>query len=698
MNIESTQKFKTFLLFFSFLLLAFIMPLSGQDCVPEGADTGDDLRIDYDSFDLDGETYYNFAVCGKPDLGAFFDEFIPESSQYGYFWDFGDGTYSIEESPNHNYLTPGPFYPKVYLVKRYVSSNKGRSVLRTSKPLIGGGDQIIINPPGAATASYSPSDSYTHPPLVGQVDFEPVFDLVPGYLQVFVLTFENKCSQQGKRDAYFTFPKGMFKLDSLAIFENPLNPAELVSSFIPGNSPPSSSDMLLPQTNISGDFNSNIVPGIEDTPDTVKFSIDFGSNAQNTLHLFLGMYASPFLPVGESIEFSLQVTNCSTQRASTDNNTTKEVQVRSSHDPNYKYVGGEEPAAKKSIFITGSQPTKIYYRISFQNEGDGTEHDISISDTLAQALDFNTFKLLNIEIAGNNTAKNICDYPPIWREYLWDRDPPSTSFYEITKDPVSRIINIKLRTNLWGKKMVNLGADFEWEGQKIAQGDTFPEDWSWGHIDFEIYTDCSINEAKDKQVQFVNHAGVVFGSQDPVLTDDVSVSKICYDNEIFVLKGNYLDLDVVSIANQFYPNENFDYRTAVITHSKAGIKYPFSLWKTQNPEYRYSPQRSRYSKLDTSVIVNRKNSQQVLIDNLRYTICGARSKKCYPISVFVMINPDSSKTISEYNCEGDCTPATPVKDPYPLWWYILGGLILFILIISSARRKGARRRRARRNS
>ncbi len=682
---------KFYLLFFSF---TFPFLLFGQECLPEGNQSGDDVRISYTSvMGPDGFPEYQFVVCGKPDLGELLDEFIPDMAQYGYLWDFGDGTYSNEPSPRHRYITPASYYPKVYLVKRYVSSDKGRSVLRTSRPLTGEGDKLEIVAPDPGTTVRSGADGYQLVPPPTPVDFEPAFDLVPAYLQVFVMTFENTCGGTGAREVKFAIPKGVFSLDSLAIFFQEGGGGAPDTAFIPANSPPEEGQMVSPLSNLSGDYSPAPIPGPGLEADTIKFFVNFSSPATQYVHVLLNLYTSPFLKTGGELSFNLQIANCPGQgQRGSSTNLDKSFPVSSSHDPNYKYVGSEAPASGKNAYITGSQPEKLFYRIAFQNEGNASEHDIIIRDTLSSALDFNTFKLLNIELAGTIEPHNICDYPPIWRDQLWNSSNPDESYYKLSRDPVTREIKIELKTLLWGSKMV-ADAVTNWEGIQIEKGDTLPEEWSWGYIDFEIFTDCSINENGARQLQFVNKAGIIFGEQDPLMTDEVSITRICYNNKTYVYSGQNFDLDLVRIASSFYPNVAFDYRTAVITHSRAGIAYPTSTRNFNGSEYRYIPNRSRYSKLDTAQVINRKNANKVLVDNLRYTICDTFSKRCYPVSIFVLISPDSLDSIQEYDCDGNCTPAPAVTDPYPCWWYWLAAIILLLLIlISLLRRRRSRRR------
>jgi hypothetical protein len=196
------------------------------------------------------------------------------------------------------------------------------------------------------------------------------------------------------------------------------------------------------------------------------------------------------------------------------------------------------------------------------------------------------------------------------------------------------------------------------------------------------------------QVEFANHAGIVFEDQAPVLTDEVHVRRVCFNNKTFVYTGSNFDLDLVRIANRIYPNAVLDPKTTVITHSDAGIPYPSRLNpnNSNGSEYRYKPNTSRYNRLDTLRIINPRTRNIVLVDNFRYTICDVKARRCYPVSINILISPDGKDKILEYECDGECVPAPAVEDPYPKWWYWLAGIILFILLLLSAFRRGSRRR------
>lgn len=671
MNVSTTSK--NLLLLFV-LIQVISHPVWGQ-CEPNGADNGDQLRIAHVEFpEIPGQ--YQFTVCGKPQLDV-----IDKFAGYRYFWDFGDGTYSFQEEPHHQYLTTGNFRPKVHLVKAYTSSKNGLNLLRTGAPSGGSiGEELIISPASIAPgASYSDLDGYQPPSLApaSNIDLIPAFDLVPGYLETFVLSLKNDCATPGNRDVWVTFPHGLFSTDAAALFENPDNPAETSSPFIPANNPPSLFEMAGP---IVGDHTTAEGPAFGEL-DTLKLTVNLPGNTTDLVHVVIHLYASPYLPIGEDINFGVRMLSCgnSTTRAA-GNEMQKGVPVTSSHDPNYKFVDDEKIAEDKLIYISGNQPSKLVFRLAFQNEGNASERFVSVFDTLAEELDFNTLKLLNITLADTNTPKSICDYPPIWRDYVWDNPSDPTHYYKMTKNPATRVVSWDFRTSLMGMQMIN-----------PITNDTIPEEWSWGYIDFEIYTKCGLPD----QIEFSNRAGIVFEGQDPVITDEVHIRRVCFDNRTFVYTGPGFDLDVVNIAQRLYPNANFDPRTTVITHSRAGLRYPATIDTTRGSEYRYLPDTTRYRLLDTVSIVNQRVKERVLVDNLRYTICDRRANRCYPISIFVLINPDGRDSIPEYECEGACDPMPPVEDPYPLWWYWLAGIILFLLIILSAFRRGRRRGRRR---
>lgn len=678
MNTHQVEKFglvKGFVFFF-FVLISF--PLYAQ-CGEDGPDdTGQELNVKIVSYN-GIEHHYQFEAQCKPQLPA-----IDALATYRYFWDFGDGTYSLEEKPYHEYINDGTYYPKVHLVKAYTSPINGLT-LRTDMPEGGsGGDRVSVSIAGAASdASYDPNDGYTPPTFTDKnISLETAFDLVPGFLQTFILSFQNTCGVGGKKEVTFAYPDGMFSDASSTTFANPDNPAELLPVEVPQNRPPESANAVSPlhPTDPNLRFVGGDAPGVDDT---IKFNIEFPEGSTNPVNVFLNLYASPFLPLDQDAMFNVQFAGCESFKIDgvvpEGNSLEKGVPPKSSHDPNYKYVDDVAPANDDKMFISGPGANKLTFRLAFQNEGSLPVGRVVVSDTLAEELDFNTFKLLNITLADTNTPKNICDYPPFYRDYVLGNINDPSHYYEMTKDPAKRIVS-------WTFKTYMAGAEMEYNGSMV------PDEWTWGYIDFEIYTKCGL----DEKASFTNHAGVFFEDQDPVLTNEVTVRRLCYNDKEFVYAGPGFDLDLVRIAQRFHPNIQFDSKTAMITGSRAGIKFPATIDTTRGSEFRYEPDTSAFSKLDplrTTLRLRNQTKEKVYVDNLRYTICSRGGRNCYPISVYVLINPNSRDRIRAYECDGTCIPGQPVKDPYPCWWYYAAGLLFLILLLFSGGRRRRRRRR-----
>lgn len=673
MNSNQVEKFALIkvAVFVFFFLTSF--SLISQDCPEVGDDLGNSLAImalPYNGI----ENHYQFEVCGKPQLPE-----IDALAEYKYFWDFGDGTYSFEDKPYHEYLTDGTFSAKVHLVKAYTSPIKGLT-LRTAQSSNGG--TLTITTVGTdPTAEYDPNDGYKPPTISeGNIDMQTAFDLVPGYLQTFILSLENTCGTPGTKEVIFTYPKGMFAHEGATFFANPDNPAETVQAEVPNNNPPESIHAVYPihsaEPNLR--FRNGHSPGI---PDTILFNIEFLDGSVDPQHVFLNLYVSPFLPLDQDAIFNVFLAACGNLRVSgsddESNHLEKRVPPKSSHDPNYKYVDDISPADKSKLFISGSGPNKLVFRLAFQNEGSIPVRDVLVNDTLAKELDFNTIKLLGISLADTNTPQSICDYPPFYRDYKWESLSDPTHYYEMTKDPVTRVISWKFKTSL-------SGAEMEYNGALV------PDEWTWGYIDFEVYTKCGL----DEKASFTNHAGVFFEDQEAVLTNEVAIRRLCYNDKEFVYAGPGYDLNLDRIAQRYYPNVQFDPKSVIITGSRAGIKYPTYIDPTRGGEFRYEPDKQKLLLLESlrsNNTIKGQTRETVYVDNLRYTICAQGGKNCYPVSIFVLINPNIKASIPAYECDGECVSAPPVKDPYPRWWYYAAGLILLLLLLILRIRKRRRR-------
>jgi len=616
---------------------------------------------------------FHFKICNKPSLPA-----IAELADYLYFWDFGDGTYSFEENPFHSYLNPSPpelpYQVRAYVVMAYVNPKGAIGTMRTSVFSNGTTVSLPINADQTIDA-YMDEDGYTKAEPSGDpIHFQTAFDLVPGYLTPFILTLAHPNPGVAEsRQVVMTYPQGMFSPDILTNFINPDNPAEISNPEEVQRNPPESPEAIYP---ISA--GPNYLPGEPGAKDSVTFSVNFPSDATNPLHVFFNLFASPFLPldIDAEFEFFLMPSGAANRSNIADaESLTQGITPSSSHDPNYKFVDFKAPANKDKVFIAGNKPALLTFRLAFQNEGNAPEDQIKVLDTIAPEINFSTIQLLGITLGDGNIPKSICDYPPIWRDMLWDSINPAdpNHYYEMQKNPDTRVVSWEFKTYLAGIGMTDL-----------TTGDSIDEKFTWGYIDFQAYTNCGLKGFD----QFTNRAGVYFGAQEVVMTNDIQVINLCYDDSDFIYRGAGSDIDLVRIARKFYPNNRFSPSSVVLTKSLSGIKTPSKI-PSRGGEYSYSPDTTLFSQLDTISWINRTTKERVLVDLLEYVICDTFAKQCYPVSAYLMIDPDNQRDqIPAFDCSGDCVEAEAYKEPYPKWWYaVLGLILLLFLIISAIRRR-----------
>jgi hypothetical protein len=648
------------------LLLLFPTFLSGQ-CPPEGDPTAQDTYLDYSFFE-DNLNRVLFTMKCKPP--------IPERNTFGhyrYFWDFGDGTYALttEDFVYHEYLMDGDHKPKGQIAKAYTDDKDGLAVLRVGRGQTGE-EPIISIPVRSGETTYSDGDAYqpvgTGSQLVG---LEVVRDIVPGYLSAYVVTVKRPCPGATSGTVYFSYPKGA--LATGLVFPNPEEGGTPAEAYVPAPDGPADFSDFVSPAHIS--MASVDLVG-DDEFEEIEATIPFSATAadDSLYHFFVSLYASPFLEVGEMLDFKVQMTPCGGPLGSEPSmEILKSKPVSGSHDPNYKQVAKYDEffslppdEGPQIAYVTGSQPTRLLYRLVFQNEGDQPAFNVTVTDTLSEYLDFNTFKLLGIRLAETNVPKNLCDYPPFLRDYLLSSPSIGDHFYEMTKDPAARSVSWTFKTDIPGL------------GMEDKDGNPIDTLLTYGVIEFEIYTRCELPE----QVQFLNRAGVVFEEQEPVFTNWAVVRKLCRNEEFIYAEGGNFELDLLKVARQRYPNVNFDPRSLMVARSQGGIRFPGPVDTTRqgSPLFSYNPDPDYINQLDSfQVNKGRQVIANYAVDPLQFVICDV-DNECYPLSVFLVYSKGTAVDFLG-PCDGDCTPAPPVKEPWPKWIYVLLGLGLLLLIL-----------------
>ena len=692
----------TFLGFVICLLLSF--SASAQDTCPENLDecpTSDGERVPSIGWDRNpiNENTIIFTVCCKPEFG----EDASAEAFYQYFWDFGDGTYFVGTHVNsgddgwneadvvtHTYAG-GPegdtFRVTLEITKVYTSDKNGKAVLRvrsTTDPSV----------PGEVIPDYSTfgSDAYQLPASPEPITIRPVRDLVPSYLQSFVITYTEDCPDPGTQFK-FTYPHNSMSFASdgfggpLAYTISPANPMAW-SSF--------HGDDNAGFTRINGD--GGIV-------DTIVFLTNRGDGlgANNIRNTFISLYANPTLEVGETLEFGGGMTCPGVPDVTLEDN------VSGSHDPNLKDVDIK--------YLYTDDATKLTYTVQFQNEGDFPENNIIVRDTLSEDLAFCTVKIKSAKI-GSRKVWDVEHIPPFLRGLV----PSNIPLCEVTKNPGTRSIEFNItQADLLGlEQQVIVETEKSAGPQKLSKDSTMiPE--TWGVIEYEVYTNCSFEFGE----KIENKAWVTFGDQAPQSTDSAVTKKLC-TRDLIVNVGQELTLDLLAIARQdIDPQYPLDPSSLVIAYSEGGISYPTTVGP--NGTYLYKPTR-RIAMTPTvnpnggplqvlqgqinPVAVKRPSlkwfqppapeptlgpvyptlPQGAYIDHLRYIICDTKGF-CYQRSVNILVNvPDGYG--AKAKCDSDtCQEADCVKDLLPFEKWILWLIMVFVVLFWLLRRVFKKKKR-----
>ncbi len=641
-----------------------------------------------------------FSVCCQPELG---DEASSEA-HYQYFWDFGDGTFfkgrlfngAEAKAVIHTYAgkNGGTSYRvTLEMTKVYTSNDKGKVVFRAraatdpSVPGVNFEPLLYDNPT---------RDAYMLPSAPEAITLLPVRDLVPAYLQTFVITYTEACTIP-TTNFVFGYPHG-----TMSFSHNNFSSGEVAFQVSP-NAPMAWSAYHGDDTEFSkedGFVSFELDRGVALGPDSIR-------------NVFLSMYADPTLTVGDSLSFTGNV-GCP------DLNMTLKERVSGSHDPNLKDVDIK--------YIHTDDPVKLTYTIQFQNEGDFPENNITVRDTLSEELAFCTVKVLSAQI-GDRKAWDVDHIPPFLRDLV----PNNVPLCEVIKNPGERVVEFKItNADLLGLYQSILTDEVRGDGTKILAEDSTRISDTWGIIEYEVYTSCDFEYGEIIE----NDAWVTFGEQAPQKTDSAVTKKYC-TRDLTVTTGQTLTLDMLSIARQdIDPQLPLNPRSIVILYADGGIPYPSTAGP--NGTFDYTPTRKTIPGRSMILPNDPQNDPRgvlqgqvqttkrypfgkwlnppaprprlgptypalpggAYVDRLRYVICDVGGN-CYYRTVNVFVNlPDSY--LANANCDTSnrtCVEAECVKDllPFEKWilWLIIGILLILMFLIRLIKGKKGRRRSGR---
>lgn len=377
------------------------------------------------------ENVFNFKLRNTPALKQISGA---PKAHYSYFWEFGDGSYSTEESPTHTYGDKKKGKVKVSLTNNYGSGGAPKLGTKSRENF------QRTNQLDAQKEKWKKKENKSYPLASNEsIHLFNNHSPRPGDELVSVLSYQNTSNdlQPMGGTIYLFYNEKAYQYDNFEFkesryhkgenFTQGLRQGNLSASKIVGNSDLRSSTnseavivnpfFLTQETgNDYWQFMPQYIPGGK--------SDKALSNAKKTYNNVLS-WRFDNLAKGEkrNIFTSLETTaNMVTDTTATitykgimvpdfkDNpkEFSLKMTVQSSHDPNKMFVSHKE-IRKRSIKSNG-----ITYTVKFQNVGRGAAGNILIENTLADALDPSSIKIskiypnANICLAGDSAFTESC--------------------------------------------------------------------------------------------------------------------------------------------------------------------------------------------------------------------------------------------------------------------------------------------------
>lgn len=311
---------------------------------------------------------------------------------YTYLWDFGDGSFSTNESPSHIYAEPGEYEVTLYAVNNY---DNGPPPKRPKR-------KVAVN--SALASRERPTSS-----------FQETFFASNGVFQLY----KNSDALPGNDMALVVGVKPQTENGKIIILSNEkaINPAgfAVVNQSKYFNESPDSSLLLLKNTH------KHMWASINKATLTQSGSPDYGIKeelnftAQEAVNYFSDLYDSytsvtayDVQDTDQSDQFSI-INLDVTEDMLADTNAIVtitgiylpenglatihqlDVPVVTSHDPNKMSI---KPA--RLSYRMQYKKKKLTYKVQFQNDGEGDAKNIRLKIKLPEEVDPNTFELLNL--------------------------------------------------------------------------------------------------------------------------------------------------------------------------------------------------------------------------------------------------------------------------------------------------------------
>jgi len=311
---------------------------------------------------------------------------------YTYFWEFGDGDYSMEKEPTHSYKTKGEYKVQLSVTNNYDDGKPPETRPKT----------IAIN-----TSNEVQSNNPSHNLLsaYGGFRLQTNRDPVPNEEMQMVLSYGNDKDFPTNGKVYVFFNENKYKAKNFELTDIRLhhNENEITEEIIVDNSNYISKEELIQTTGISTFLKDGLVVSDslkQNLPLTLEeakayyqnvkvFDIDnIESNEER--NMFFTFKTTPEMLKDTSAVITIRSIYVPERGNDSHKVLTKEMEIVTSHDPNKMAVYDTRLNYRLVRF------KRLKYKVRFQNDGEGPARLIKLNVEIPEMLDKSTLKVLEM--------------------------------------------------------------------------------------------------------------------------------------------------------------------------------------------------------------------------------------------------------------------------------------------------------------
>lgn len=311
---------------------------------------------------------------------------------YTYYWEFGDGNYSFEETPKYTYKNKGNYKAKLSVTNNYDDGDPP-----ATRP-----KEVAIN-----EANFDTSENENHSLISAHNGFrlQTNRDPVPKEEIQLVLSYGNTNEFPTNGKIYVFFNEIKYKAKNFELVDVRLhhNENEISEDIIVDNSRYISKNEFIKTTGISTFIDEKLI--VNDTlkqnlpltleeaktyyQDVKIYDVD-NVEANEERNMFFSFKTTPEMLKDTSAVISIRSIYVPERGNDSHKVLTKEMEIVTSHDPNKMAVYDTYLNYRLVRF------KKLKYKVRFQNDGEGPARLIKLNVEIPEMLDKSTLKVLDM--------------------------------------------------------------------------------------------------------------------------------------------------------------------------------------------------------------------------------------------------------------------------------------------------------------